>query len=312
MLGRIKPTSARYIKLGAGNRWFRSCVEHNRIELGHRPIGHELALAGDWDTIVRRYTEELGRSPAKAKDFVREARDFYTLGSDCLWITFVDGCLWWALSEPSVTWLGGDGESHGIRARPTIGPWSNTNTHGELLRQIDLSTRLTQVAAYRQTLCGVQDEDYLVRKINGEVEPIVSQAKAAEAALIEIAKDIIAGLHWRDFELLVDLIFAHSGWRRISEVGGSLKDIDLAIEQPATGERAFVQVKSRADNTVFRDYLERFRTDPSYDRMFFVCHSPKGFLEPEVGNDVSVWSGPQLAQMTVKAGLFDWVVKRFA
>jgi hypothetical protein len=174
-------------------------VDNNRIELGHPPIAHETALAGDWDAVIDQYMNEHGRTQAKAKDFVREAKDFYTLDADCLWITFADGCLWWAQSKATVTWLGGDGEIHGVRSRPTIGPWRNTNINGELLRQVDLSTRLSQVAAYRQTLCSVQDQDYLIRKINGEVEPIVERAQAAEAALVDVAKDMIAGLHWRDF-----------------------------------------------------------------------------------------------------------------
>lgn len=77
-------------------------------------------------------------------------------------------------------------------------------------------------------------------------------------------------------------------------------------------ERAFVPVKSTADQAVFRDYLARFRSNPSYDRMSFVCHSPtQDFTNDlEADDTVSIWSGERLATMTVKAGLFDWVVSR--
>ena len=51
-------------------------------------------------------------------------------------------------------------------------------------------------------------------------------------------------LHQDDFETLVDLIFARGGWHRVSALGGNEADIDLAVEQSLTGERAFVQVKS--------------------------------------------------------------------
>lgn len=57
---------------------------------------------------------------------------------------------------------------------------------------------------------------------------------------------MIASLHWADFETLVDLMFARMGWQRVSRVGGSQKDTDLVLIQPATGEAAFVQVKSKA------------------------------------------------------------------
>jgi hypothetical protein len=59
-----------------------------------------------------------------------------------------------------------------------------------------------------------------------------------------------------------------------------MKDIDLALEQPATGERAFVQVKSRADSSVFSDYIERFRADPTNDRMLFVVTVRTGRSSP--------------------------------
>jgi hypothetical protein len=81
---RIAPTTARYIKLGVGNRWFTSCVQHQRIELGHSAISHDLAVAGRWDTAIEHYTQTEARTLSKANDFVREARDFYTLGSDTL------------------------------------------------------------------------------------------------------------------------------------------------------------------------------------------------------------------------------------
>ncbi len=43
----------------------------------------------DWNAIVRILLDQ-GRNASKAKDGVREIRDFYTLGSDCLWVTFAD------------------------------------------------------------------------------------------------------------------------------------------------------------------------------------------------------------------------------
>lgn len=305
----IQPASVRYIKLGPGDRWFSSCREHQRLELGHAAVPDELAVAKDWDAVVRHYIS-LGRTPSKAKDFVRELRDFYTLGSDCLWITFAEGALWWAFAAPEVQWLDGDGSNHGVRARRIIEPWRNTGVTGELLAQGRLSTRLTQVAAYRQTLCSVGAADYAVRRINGIEDPTVAKALAVHESLLSVAAELIAQLHWADFELLVDLIFTRNGWRRLSAVGGTQKDIDLAVEQPTTGERAFVQVKSKATPAVLNDYIARFEADPGYQRLFFICHSPKGQLEAPDDPAIQVWAGPRLAQMTVQAGLFDWLIER--
>ncbi|MEE4185177.1 MAG: hypothetical protein V2J12_05375, partial [Gammaproteobacteria bacterium] len=195
----VRPSAVRYLKLGPGNRWFAGCRAQQRLELGHRDAAHELALNGQWSALEAHYVNELGKSRSKARDFVRELRDFYTLDAATLWVTFAEGYLWWAQADLPVAWLGGDGEAHGQRMRPTRGPWRCGNIHGEPLRQLELSSQLTQVAAYRQTLCRIKAADYLVRKINGETEPLVAQAQQAESALIAVTADLIAGLHWRDF-----------------------------------------------------------------------------------------------------------------
>ncbi len=130
--------------------------------------------------------------------------------------------------------------------------------------------------------------------------------------MIVVANEMIAGLHWTDFETLVDLIFARTGWQRISRVGGTQADTDLVLEQPTTGETAFVQVKSKAGQAVLDDYIGRFRRSGTYDRMFFVCHSPAGTLSVDDTAGVHIWAGDRLADAAVKAGLFDWLTERSA
>jgi hypothetical protein len=85
-------------------------------------------------------------------------------------------------------------------------------------------------------------------------------------------------------------------------------DVDMVLTQPMTGETAWVQVKSRASQTVFEDYLARFRNDGSCDRVFFVCHS--GELTSPDPSHVLVWCGERLAQATLEAGLLGWVMAR--
>ncbi len=307
----IDPKEIRYIKLGSGGRWAQTAFERGELHFGYRTVSHDLCRRGDWDAVVRSLTEQ-GRSLSKARDAVREVRDFYALGSDCLWITFADGHLWWAFAAPEVTWLGVDEDGRGARTRRTVDGWHNVNIKGDALRIDDLSSRLTQVAAYRQTVCSVKASDYLIRRINAIEEPVVARAGAARAAMIAVATEMIAGLHWADFETLVDLIFARTGWQRISRVGGTQADTDLVLEQPTIGETAFVQVKSTAGQAVLDDYVERFRRIGTYNRMFFVCHSPTGALSVDATAGVHIWAGDRLADAAVKAGLFDWLTERSA
>lgn len=248
-----------------------------------------------------------GAGPAKAKSFRREVQDFYTLGADCLWVTIGQGRLWWAFAEPQVTMLHGDYLGH--RSRSVIGGWSSLDLAGEALTLTSLSTRLTKVSAYQQTICAISAEDYLLRRINGAPEPAVIAARAARAASVEAARALIQTLDWRDFELLTDLIFSTGGWRRISAVGGSSQsDTDIIVQQAVTGERAFVQVKSAASPAVLADYVARYRADGSCQRMIFVCHSPTGRLQGQ--SDVDLWLGDALAEQAIRAGLLDWLIEK--
>lgn len=289
----------------------QASIGRGEMHFGYRDVPHDPCAQGGWDAALR-YLEGIGRSPAKAKDGVREIRDFYTLGRDCLWITFADGHLWWAFAEPEVIWFGDETEDHGARMRKTVDGWRRTNVNGVPLRTDHLSTKLTQVASYRQTVCSVKEAGYLVRRINAIEEPVVARAREARQAMVAVASELIAGLHWADFETLVDLIFARSGWQRVSRVGATQADVDLVLEQPTTGETAFVQVKSKAGAPVLQDYINRFRRNGTHDRMFFICHSPTGTLTSDAEKGLHVWAGDRLADAAVKAGLFDWLAERAA
>ncbi|MEL7042967.1 MAG: hypothetical protein AAGL90_15715 [Pseudomonadota bacterium] len=297
----------RYIKLGPNNLWFEDCLANDRIDFGHHVVPHEAALTGDWDAV--RAVWSAGTSPAKASDFLREVKDFYSQGSDCLWITFAQGRLWWAFAEADVILHDQPNEGAASRYRRVIGSWRSSDRFGHSLVISDISSKLTKTAAYRQTLCRVQAEDYAVRLINGEEDPAVIHARAAKGAFVEALLPIIQSLHETDFEVLTDLLFNRLGWVRVSALGGLQKDTDLILEQPATKARAFVQVKSAADQSVLDDYAMRF-ADMQADTSFFICHSPRGEL---VANDnMHVWTGPELAERVVHAGLVDWVLTRAA
>ena len=307
----INPNEIRYIKLGTGGDWARLAFERGEIHFGYKTVPHDLCQRRDWDAVAQFLAHE-GRITANARDATREIREFYTLGADCLWITFADGHLWWAFADPEVIWLGVEEDGQGARMRKAIDGWHKVNIAGEPLRIDGLSTRLTQVAAYRRTICRLKASDYLLRRINGVEEPVVARAREARNAMMVVAVEMIAGLHWADFETLVDLIFARSGWQRTSRVGGKLTDVDLILEQPATGETAFVQVKSKAGQAVLDDYDRRFQRSGTHDRMFFVCHTPTGALSADGDAGLHVWVGARLAEAAVKAGLFDWLMEQSA
>lgn len=153
-----------------------------------------------------------------------------------------------------------------------------------------------------------------MRRINGVEEPAVAASRAARDALVAAVAVLIRQLHWADFELLVDLIFATAGWRRVSMLGGTMKDNDLIVEQPATGERASVQVKSLANQVVLDRSLAAVAASQLSSRFFFVCHSATGDLVAPAGmlKPVHLWNAEALATVAVTNGLTDWLIDRAA
>lgn len=306
-IGRIKPNAVRYIKLGRGGEHASSLICEGAIGIDFVNISHDLCLKGEWDAVRDRFLA-LGKDAARATDHTREIRNFYERDSDTLWITFSEGRLWWAFADTTVTF---DPAAAMPRQRRVLGAWRDTSICGEPLRTQSLSTRLTKTARYKGTICEVEEQDYLLRRIKGLPEPLVAEALEIRSAAIKSAASLIERLHEKDFEILADLILGASGWRRVSVLGETERDIDLLVEQIATGERGFVQVKSTASPATLHDYVSRFRAYPNVQRMFFVCHSPSAKLQttpPAPG--VELWFGDALAAKALQAGLFDWLIER--
>ena len=308
----ISAETVRYIKLGRGGSWEDAALSRGELHFGYGRASHELALEGDVEKI-KQHLIDLGRGARAAARDAREVADFYELGADCLWITFARDHLWWTFANPQVAWIKTDQKDVGERMRKSIGGWRNTDINGVPLRTDSLSTRLTKVGAYRRTICAVEAEEYLLRRINGIEEPIIVKSAAARNTMIDVLTESLASLHWKDFETLIDIIFARSGWHRISPLGGTQKTVDLEIEQATTDESAAVQVKSTASQKTLDEYVQRVDDAERFDRFFFVCHSPKGVITPPVDrDDVHVWAGRDLAAIVLKMGLLDWVLEKIA
>jgi hypothetical protein len=303
------PSAVRYIKLGRGGDWAAEGLKAGIIPFGYYEIDHTLCAKGEWDR-ARKQLIGMGRSPSGASSGVREIRDFYELDADALWVTIAQGHLWWTFAEREVISFDNVGKDQPSRYRKVIGRWRNESLTGQSLTTRSLSSALTRTGNYRMTICEVKREDYLLRRIRGEVDPLHAEAMALKADLRRVALKMIQQLHWEEFENLIDLIFSRNGWQRSSILGRDLPDVDLVLDQPSTGETAWVQVKSMAGQAEIADYLTRFRDDGSYDRFYFACHSPKGVVTVPEEDRIHLWLGEQLADVALRAGMFDWLVDR--
>ncbi|HKR15844.1 hypothetical protein [Rhizorhapis sp.] len=304
-----RTSAVRYIKLGKGGAWSANAIARGIIPFGFREIAHVPCAAGDWTT-VREQLAAAGRTNSGITQGLRELRDFYEQGEECLWVTFADGHLWWAFAEDGVRPIG-EGDTGGPRRfRRTLDGWHRHNMMGELLSVRSLSSALTRVAGYRMTICTIEREDYLLRRIRGEEEPLLTEARKLRSDLEAVTVRMIGQLDWRDFEIMVELIFSRGGWQRQSALGTGEIDIDLLLDLPTTNETAWVQVKSSATQATLDDYLDCFRRDGSSDRFYFVCHTPKGTLSLPEERALQVWTGTILARNALAAGLLDWLIER--
>lgn len=289
-----------YIKLGRGGDWEAESLRDGVLRFGYREAPHDLCARGDWQGVWEAMKTIRGDAGAATRD-VNQIRAYYEADEHSIFITFVGGLLYWCRPSGPVELL--DDRSH---RRQTAEGWRNTSVNGTLLSADRLSGRLLKVQMFRGTICDVRAGDYLLRKLSDQLSPEVAAAEEAERALMTAIVDLMRLLTWQDFELLVDLVFSTSGWRRVSQVGRTQKTVDLELILPSTAERAFVQVKSQATSAALNDYVARLAEADAYDRMFFVWHT--GDITEESSPAGVILLGPRkLSRMVLDAGLSSWL-----
>jgi hypothetical protein len=309
----ISPTKIRYLKLGAGGGW-EAALDRGRVEWGSDADAHVAAQKGDWEAVSASYACQ-GLPPSTVTGYTNEARVFFDDDPSILWITFARGRLWWTFAAPhvDVTEPGLDGA--GAYYREALGGWRDHDLNGNVLEMERLSTRLTRLAGYRRTICSLapDQEDLCRRYINAVVDSAQAEVAQARAALRLHLTGLLQRLSWSDFEQLVDLALARSGWTRVSALGGTGKDIDLLVEQPLTRERMAVQVKSSATQQVVDDYARRLGERAPGQRSLLICHSPAGLLKapsPAAGHRLELLVGAAVSDLAINTGLVDWIVER--
>jgi hypothetical protein len=135
--------------------------------------------------------------------------------------------------------------------------------------------------------------------------------QASQQRVIQDVQAAIRGLHWKDFEVLVDLVFRQAGWRRRSMLGESMKYVDLELVEPITGEAYQVQVKSKATLTEFESYAQRFSRE-GFRKLYFVVHSPSRDLETldNEFEDIELVLPRRLGELVAEVGLVRWVLDK--
>jgi hypothetical protein len=176
----INPSEIRFIKLGKGGSWEKDCIDSSTptVRFGFENPHHQTCLDRDWN-ILDHFWREQGYRSTEITKIVNQTRDFYTLGSDALWITFYKRKLYWCFADEEVREL----EPQGSRVRTAINGWRCTDINNERLFTDSLSGQLTMIQGFRGTICKVHASDYLISRINGRTPEDVQQTSSALEAL---------------------------------------------------------------------------------------------------------------------------------
>lgn len=303
----INTNKVLFIKLGQGGQYETDCIEkYNTLKLGYREVDHQLCIDQNWDKVHEYFTTEENSKTFVATSHTNQIRQFYEEGEETLWITFYANKLWWCFSKPEITFL-----ADKTKTRPVIGKWSDKDINGNILLGGNISGKLLKTQGFRGTICSVPAEKYALAKINGEQMKEVFEVEEALFNLKTKLTFLIQNLQWKDFETLVDLIFRQAGWQRVGDTGKTQKTLDLELFAPVTGERAIVQIKAQSDLSEFLSYQDKFATMNDYDKFFYVVHTAKNNLNNyQNDTETKLYLVEKVAELTISAGLVEWVVKK--
>jgi hypothetical protein len=325
----------RYIKLGEKGNEEKNCLQEGVLRLGfslEQADQYKDFNDRSWESIKERYSKSNVKNRASGNYLGQLRAAASGEDANALWITFSSGSMHWGFIDKS----DGEWREHekisGITRR-LIGGWQSKTLKEGKLDMNALSGEITKSSQYRGTVCSVRDVAYLKSRLLGNNIAEVDRANDAKQELLRSLDELIRKLGPKDFELLVSLIFSSSGWRITSVTGETVKDIDLQMHLPSTGETALVQVKSQSNLGEFRKCIKELCAWDS-SHLFWVCHSPAYSLADitEKVEELALMDPPQtlvvwgpmnmseyeiaeykhISEHVLSAGLVDWLIKRVA
>ena len=158
LLGQATPDCVRYIKLGKNNSWWPLAKESETLRLGFRQFDFQLCMQPDWEAAKNGFPRARPNlDPGKVTSATNQVCSFFELSVSTIWFTLAHGDAWWGFAERKVKNLyGGDDEKEaqrGARSRKVIDGWRNTDVNGNRLRQDTMTTKITKVVSFQETIC---------------------------------------------------------------------------------------------------------------------------------------------------------------
>jgi hypothetical protein len=306
-MNKIKASKVLFIKLGRSGGWEEACIEKNQtLHLGYDNVDHSECLKGNWTAVNDYYLKIMKCKQNAATSHTNQIKYFYESDDTVLWITFYANKLWWCFSNPEIRLL-----PDKTKIREVIGKWSNKDISGKELAADTLSGKLLKTQGFRGTICEVSESSYVLLKINCEESLEVIDTREALNSLETKLGALIKHLQWKDFEILIDLIFRQAGWQRLGVTGKTEKTLDLDLLSPVTNEKAIVQIKSSSNFSEFRHYIAEFTKMKDYSKLFYIVHSPEKDLLPlPTDEKIKLLLLDEITKLSINSGLINWIIKK--
>ena len=93
------PNSVRYVKNGAGSRWWPAAHDHNQIHAGWKCVPRELLLTPNFPTIRQIIKAEFGLKKGAAQRDYNALCALLDAPNEHIWITIQDGFMWWCTAR---------------------------------------------------------------------------------------------------------------------------------------------------------------------------------------------------------------------
>jgi len=293
-----------YIKLGRAGKWEESSIESGLMRIGWSEVALSDITNAKWKR-VRSIISHIKKGQGATTTDYNALRMICDSKEPDVWITFYSSRLWWCqLTNETVC------QDDISKYRRVVGGWRDEDLDRRPLLLSRVPGQLAQLQGFRGTACRVHDVGLLRRLLNAEPSPDYEEIDRARDVLVDRIAHAIGNLHWKDFEILVDLVFRQAGWRRISQLGETMKYVDLELEEPVTRDRYQVQVKSRAGLAEFNDYATQF-SPRGFRKLYFVVHTPSDDLANGSSlENVELVRRRELASMVLDGGLTRWLMDK--
>ena len=282
-----------FIRLGRGNENAVACLKADFMMIGYREVSHETVsriYGGESRSEVHRLIREeasgtrKGIPPGQILDFyVGGSNEKDPVGKNTIWINYCNMRLWWTLANKPVQ---AGKECRSVKAREIRDQENRANEQYRVDENSPGPRRGTRWDWRWRDITGWRDvslageplylhrfgwllnvsQSFTVREIKGDsfcyLQKLILGEDTLECApsdkKAERAKMLIRRLDSGQFEWFVNKLFCdHLGWERVSAVGSTIKDIDMAVRNKETGTLAFIQVKAASNIDKWKHLVDR-------------------------------------------------------